>query len=90
MTYLTMFSKYIAMLLAICFAGAMVAQTESIRTTTSGNRTIQSIDLIRLQQELDALFAVTDLTAADVTSLTTALNGLTWAAVLSSALGHPS
>ena len=59
------------------------SQSEVKRLEEVGNRRIITLDVNRLADELSALLAAQDLTASDVTALTTALSGLTWADVLS-------
>jgi uncharacterized protein (TIGR02145 family) len=59
------------------------SQSEVKRLEEVGNRRMITLDVNRVADELSALLAAQDLTASDVTALTTALSGLTWADVLS-------
>jgi len=59
------------------------SQSEVKRLEEVGNRRMITLDVNRVADELSALLAAQDLTASDVTALTAALSGLTWADVLS-------
>ncbi len=59
------------------------AQSEAVKLETVGSRRSYSIDLLRLQHELNALFLATDLNAGEFNDLIGAFGELSWADVLS-------